>query len=188
MKEVKGKRDSVATYFFERNRMKYGARARHWLIWACIVLMPVGCRGPAVTDVNASKGRSANEWLQVLPKQTDWAVWQVPLDRSQWELVPATNELEAEALLRATATVALSEDKVARLVPGKHAKGLPFLVRAVGSTRNNSGFEVHASSLGELWVAGGALSHRTVPIERRAIVVWLERTPSRVYVTFSVAE
>jgi hypothetical protein len=141
-----------------------------------------------VNDVNASKERSGNEWMHYLPNQTDWAIWQEPLDRSQWELVPPTNELEAEMLLRTTAAVALSDDQVTRLVSGKHAKGLPFLVWAIGSTWNDGGFELHTSSQGELWVGGSALSHRTVPIQRRAIVVWLEQTSSRVYVTFGAYE
>jgi hypothetical protein len=159
-----------------------------WRIWACIVFIPVSCRQPAVNDLNASKGRSANEWAQILPNRTDWVTWHESLDRSQWELVPTSNELEAETLLRINAAVPLSDDQIAKLVPGKRAKGLPFLVRAIGSTWRTGGFELHTSSLGELWVAGGALSHQTVPIERRAIVVWLERAPARVYVTFSVAE
>jgi len=158
------------------------------LIWACIVFLPLSCRQPAVNDINASKGHSAKEWQQVLPSDTDWSIWHGSLDRSQWELVPASNELEAEALLRTTAVVALSDDQIPRLVPMKRANGVPFLVRAIGSTWGTDGFELHTSSLGELWIAGGALSHQTVPIERRAIVVWLERMPVRVYVTFSVAE
>lgn len=168
--------------------MNIRGKVPHWLIWACIVLMLVSCRGPAVNDVNASKGRSANEWwVQRGPNDVDWAT----LDRSQWELVSASNELEAEALLRRTASIPLSDDQIAKLGPTKHPKGLPFLVRAIDSTwgeGNNSVVELHTNSRGELWVAGGALSHRTVPIERRAIVVWLEREPAKVYVTFGVAE
>jgi hypothetical protein len=111
-----------------------------------------------------------------------------PLDRSQWEFVAASNELEAEVLLRTTAAVALSDDQIAKLGPAKHPTGLPFLVRAIGSPWGTSGLDLYTNSRGELWVAGGALSHRTVPIERRAIVVWLARAPAKVYVTFGVAE
>jgi len=75
-----------------------------------------------------------------------------------------------------------------KLVPGKTAKGIPFLVRVVGSVRDGKGFEVKTSSRGELWVGCAALSRRTVPIERRAVVVWLEQAPTHVYVTFGVYE
>jgi hypothetical protein len=150
--------------------------------------MLVGCRSPAVNDVNASKGRSAKEWwMQPDPNEIDWAT----LDRSQWELVSASNELEAEVLLRTTASIPLSDDQIEKLGPTKHPKGLPFLVRAINSTwgaGSTSVVDLHTNRRGELWVAGGALSHRTVPIERRTIVVWLEREPAKVYVTFGVAE
>jgi hypothetical protein len=163
-------------------------RVPRWLILICIVSIPISCRQPVVNDINASKGRSANEWESILPNGTDSAAWRQELDHSQWELVPASYEFEAEALLRTTAAVPLSDAQIANLLPGKRAKGQPFLVRGIGTKWGTGGFHVYANSLGELWVAGGALSHRTVPIERRTIVVWLERAPARVYVTFSVSE
>ena len=165
-----------------------GVRVPCWLILICIVSIPVSCRQPVVNDLNASEGRSAKDWESILPSGTDSATRGRQLDDSQWELVPASNELEAEALLRTTAAVPLSDAQIANLLPGKRAKGQPFLVRGIGTKWGTGGFQVNTNSLGELWVAGGALSHRTVPIERRAIVVWLERAPARVYVTFSVSE
>ena len=161
-------------------------KPRRGLILASIVFLAASCRGPVVNDVNASNGRSANEWVQNRPNDTDWA--SPAIDHSQWQLVPPSNESDAEVLLRTTAAVALSDDQIARLVPGKRSKGLPFLVRAIGSPWGTSGYDLYTNSLGDLWVAGGALSHRTVPIERRAIVVWLERAPAKVYVSFGVAE
>jgi hypothetical protein len=163
-------------------------RVLRWLIWICVVSIPVSCRQAVVNDINACKGRSANEWESISPNGTDSSTWREELDRSQWELAPAANELEAEALLGTTAAVALSDDQIAKLVPGKRAKGQPFLVRGIGTRWGTGGFHMRTNSLGELWVAGGALSHRTVPIERRAIVVWLERAPPKVYVTFHVVE
>lgn len=157
--------------------------------WALTLLACAACGHPTVNDVNASKGRSAIEWwVRPGPTGIDWAAR--PLDRSQWEFVAARNELEAEVLLRTTAAVALSDDQIAKLGPAKHPTGLPFLVRAIGSSwgTGHERLDLYTNSRGELWVAGGALSHRTVPIERRAIVVWLARAPAKVYVTFGVDE
>ena len=179
--------DSVALFSLDAPAMNIRGKIPKCLLWVCVVFMSLSCRQQAVNDVNASKGRSANEWwVQPGPNDIDWA--SRPLDRSQWELVSASNELEAEVLLRTTAAVLLSDDQIAKLGPAKHPRGLPFLVRAIGSTWGTSGLNLYTNNRGELWVAGGALSHRTVPIERRAIVVWLERRPARVYVTFGMAE
>ena len=147
-----------------------------------------GCQYPSgVKDVNAPKGRSALEWVRQ-PNDVGWNAWNEPLDRLLWSVVPTQNELEAEKLLRTAAVVSLSQVQVAELVPGKTAKGLPFLVRGISTTWATKNLEIHTGTRGELWVQGGALSHHPVPIERCAVVVWLEKMPTQVYATFSVAE
>ena len=162
-----------------------GSRA---ISWICISFLAVGCRNPVIVDVNASKGRSASEWMRTLPNDIDWALWREPLQSSLWTVVPDSNEMEAEVLLGTTAVVPLTSAQLAKLVPGKTAKGVPFLVRGVSATWNAEGFEIKTSSRGELWIGCARLSRRTVPIERRPLVVWLEEAPTQVYVTFGVYE
>jgi hypothetical protein len=157
-------------------------------VWVLSLLACAGCGHPVVKDVDASSGRSANEWIRLLPDDVDWSVWPRPLDRTQWDPVPRGQQLQAESFLQATACVALSDEQLAMLPPGKKSAGMPFLVRAISATWNTDRFEITMSNNGDLWVGGAALSRRTVPIERRAIVVWLNRAPREVYVTFGVYE
>jgi hypothetical protein len=157
-------------------------------VWVLVLLGLAGCGHPTVKDVNAANGRSASAWIRYLPPKVDWSVWPRPLGRTHWEPVPSAQQLQAESLLQATACVPLSAEQLATFLPGKKSCGIPFLVRAVSATWNTDRFEIQMSDNGDLWVGGDALSRRTVPIERRAIVVWLNRVPKEVYVTFGVYE
>jgi len=165
--------DSVALFSLDAPAMNIRGKIPKCLLWVCVVFMSLSCRQQAVNDVNASKGRSANEWwVQPGPNDIDWA--SRPLDRSQWKLVSASNELEAEVLLRTTAAVLLSTTR-SQTGPSETPEGLTFSCPGHRPTWARAGLNLYTNNRGELWVAGGALSHRTVPIERRAIVVWLER-------------
>lgn len=148
----------------------------------------IGRGHPIISDVNASKGRSAKEWMRTLPSNIDWSVWHEPLPSSFWAVIDETNELEAETLLLGAAAVPLTGTQLTKFAHGRAAEGMPFLVRGVGATWDTKGFEIKTSSQGELWVGCERLSRRTVPIERRPVVVWLERAPTQVYVTFGVYE
>ena len=160
--------------------------------WFCVVTLVAcaGCDHPSVDDVNASSGRAAKEWMRSLPTDVDWGAWDRKLEHTQWEFVPESEEPSAESLLRTTSCVRLSDDQLAKLEPARRATGTPYLVRAVSATwrTTTGGTEIQISKDGDLWVRGGVLSHRAVPIERRGIVVWLEQPPREVYVTFGVAE
>ncbi len=166
------------------------ARLRPPSIWVCTLglLVYAGCGHPTVKDVNAANGRSANDWIRNLPPKVDWSVWPQPLDRTRWEPVPSAQQLHAESLLRATACARLTEKQLAMFLPSKKSDGMPFLVRAISATWNTDRFEITMSNNGDLWVGGAALSRRNVPIERRAVVVWLNRAPKEVYVTFGIYE
>jgi hypothetical protein len=162
-------------------------------LWTCILLIAcAGCSHDAFDDINASKGRSAIVWM--LEPPTDADIWGSAIDRAQWEFVRESEASDAESLLNRTSALPLSsEDQLARLAPGKRARGTPYLVRAVAAAwprtvATTASIEIHVSKNGDLWVQGMALSHHPVPIERQAIVVWLDRPPQAVYVTFSVAE
>jgi len=47
---------------------------------------------------------------------------------------------------------------------------------------------VDATGNGDVWVGGGANNPCDVPMERRAVVVWLKNPPSTVYVTFAIGK
>jgi hypothetical protein len=158
------------------------------LLCVSLSTLAAGCGQPVVVDVNASKGRSAKEWIRHLPDIIDWSVWHDPLPDSLWAVIADSGETEAEALLANTAAVPLTNAQLAKFVPGRIAKGIPFLVRGVSATWSAVGFEVKTSSRGDLWVGCARLSRRKVPIQRRPVVVWLEEAPTQVYVTFGVYE
>ena len=75
----------------------------------CVSSLAISCRGPLVDDVNTSKGRSANDWIQRLPDDIDWNTWHEPLLPSHWLVVPDSSELKAETLLRTAAAVPLND-------------------------------------------------------------------------------
>ncbi|MGB2897773.1 MAG: hypothetical protein WBB89_00815 [Candidatus Acidiferrum sp.] len=158
------------------------------LLWVSLFTLAVGCGHPVVVDVNASKGHSANEWIRYLPNSIDWSLWHDPLPDSLWAVIADSGEAEGEALLANTAAMPLTNAQLAKFLPGRTAKGIPFLVRGVSATWSTDGFEVKTSSRGELWVGCARLSRRKVPIQRRPVVVWLEEAPTEVYVTFGIYE
>lgn len=64
----------------------------------------------------------------------------------------------------------------------------PYLIRGVGDGREKFPLEVFVDSKGDgdVWVGGGANSPCNVPMERRAVVAWLQKPPKGVYVSFVV--
>ena len=126
--------------------------------------------------------------MRTLPSNIDWSVWHKPLPSSFWAVIDEPNELEAETLLLRESAVPLTSVQLTKFAPGRTAEGMPFLVRGVGATWGKEGFEIKTSSRSELWVGCERLSRRTVPIQRRPVVVWLKEAPSQVYVTFGVYE
>jgi hypothetical protein len=96
----------------------------------------------------------------------------------------------AEELLRLASVVSLDEERAQNLTgePTTTASGTPYLVRGVGAARGRLPLSVSVRPTGEIWVGGEAISPICpVPRERRPIVVWLERQPGEVFVTFSVS-
>jgi hypothetical protein len=164
------------------------AETKAWMLCAGLFLsawMPAGCNHAAI-DMNAATSPAAYEWLRRSPNPFDGK----PLD--QWKLVPNTKQPVAESMLQTVSWVRLTEPQANELVgvssPSSTSKTAPYLLRAVGSPARTNEFIVETQSNGDVWVESGARSHHALPIERRAVVVWLDHPPHEVYISFSVAE
>lgn len=99
---------------------------------------------------------------------------------------------QAELLLRDVAFVQLTEAQALDLI------GEPFdesrthealyLLRGVNASPTRFRQQVFLRANGDVWVGGGANSRCQVPMEKRAVVVSLDRPPHDVYVTFVVGK
>jgi hypothetical protein len=139
----------------------------------------------------AERSRAANEWIREPPANSK-AGSANTLDNSRWRIVLDSKEPSAESMLQTAPFLSLTQSQAFELA-GKFSlqatkTAKPFLIRAVGSHMETSGFEIYAEKNGDVTVIGGALSHHDVPPERRPIVVWLDQPPRRLYIAFDVAE
>ena len=149
------------------------------------VALFAGCCG-SFSDEEALRDQAARLWLH--PWKEKYA-WNQILG---WKVVSNSRFPLAEGLLRDSAFVPLSRKQVNELlgydfqveVPGNS----PYLLRGVGDGREKFPLELYVSARGDsgVWVGGGANNPCDVPMERRAVVVWLEKPPSSIYVTFVV--
>jgi hypothetical protein len=62
----------------------------------------------------------------------------------------------------------------------------PYLLRAVGDAKEVFPLELDVRPDGTVWVGGGASNKCPMAMRRRPVVVWLDRMPGKVYVTFYV--
>jgi hypothetical protein len=138
-------------------------------------------------DMSAPSSRAAMEWLRACPDPPFGGKF---LDRSQWSLVPKSKHPEAESMLQAVSWVPLTNAQAGKLanVTLRSGTTTPYLLRAVGSPVGSFGFGVGLRPNGEVLVEGAALARRPVPVDRRAIIVWLHHPPRELYVYFSSAE
>src|SRR5215510_7732126 len=163
--------------------------AAHTALTLCFglcALLVRGCSHQAI-DMTAPTSPAANQWLRLAPPFDDRS-----LKQPQWKLVLKPQQPVAERMLLTVAWVRLTGTQAGELTGGPHGDAagdtVPYLLRAVGSPVGTSGFHVEVRPDGDVLVEGGARNHYALPIERRAIVAWLNHPPREVYVSFSVAE
>jgi hypothetical protein len=98
----------------------------------------------------------------------------------------------AASLLRDLSFLPLTEGQATQLtedsVRPKGMLGKPYLLRGVGPATRKFPQEVYVRANGDIWVGGGANSRCPIPMERRAVIAWLDSPPHEVYVTFVVAK
>jgi hypothetical protein len=142
------------------------------------------CRSFDVETVKRDK--LARAWMHPWPGKYDW------VEISQWKAVTDSRMSKAESLLAGTGflqlTKAQANDLVEEAIQPQSVSGALYLLRGVDAVRGKYPQEVFVRSNGEVWVGGEAISQCPVPMERRAVVAWLEQPPREVYITFSVGK
>lgn len=130
------------------------------------------------------KDTAARQWLHRWQQESlDWTEFH------RWANVKDSASDQADYLLRESAFVPLTEAQAVGLAgDSKSAVGRPYLLRGVGPANRKFPQEVYVGTNGEVWVGGGANSRCPVPMERHAVIAWLESPPREVYVTFVVAK
>lgn len=107
----------------------------------------------------------------------------------QWKSVTESRSSRAQALLQAIAVVQVTAAEAQELVGESsilEGKGTPYLLRGVGDAPGTIPLELAVRPDGTVWVGWGGNSKCPVPMRRRPVVVWLEKTPGKIYVTFNV--
>jgi len=138
-------------------------------------------------DMSAPSSGVAIKWLRACPNPPFGGKI---LNRSQWSLVPKGKHPEAESMLHTVSWVPLTNaqaGKLAKVTP-RSGTSTPYLLRAVGSPVDSFGFAVGLRPNGDVLVEGVAYARRPLPVERRAIIVWLQHPPRELYVYFYTAE
>lgn len=147
-----------------------------------LALVFAGCAGTGMWT-------SRDSWHRPLPEGVSTLGWEV-LDDGFVRPVSPERQPGARKRLEAASFVELSrEDAKALAAPpaGDVSGRRPFLVRGVVLNEGTGGFWVTRKG-GRMSVHHGCLGRRPVPMERRAVVVYLERPPDEVYVTCSMDE
>ena len=108
---------------------------------------------------------------------------------AHWNHVTEPKVLRADSLLQSLPAIQITA-KVAQELTGESspndAKETPYLLRAVGDANGTFPLELDVRPDGTVWAGGGANSKCPVGMRRRPVVVWLNRLPEQVYVTFYV--
>ena len=156
-----------------------------------LATMLAACCG-SLSDEEARRDQAARQWIHPWPGQYRWN------EIHEWKTVDNSRLNLADGLLHDAMYVHLTEKQVGDLL-GQTARPKieasppyrlpePYLVRGVGDGREKFPLELSVDSKGngDVWVGGGANGTCGVPMERRAVVAWLEKPPSNVYVTFVV--
>ena len=148
-------------------------------------LVAAGCCG-SFDSQTARTDNAGRQWLHHWQETLDWT------DFSRWRDVKSSKTLDAESLLRDSVAVQLTSEQAADLaatsMPPTPTLGTPYLLRGVGAASRKFPKELHIRANGDVWVGGGANSRCPVPMQRQAVVAWLEKPPREVYVTFVVAK
>lgn len=115
--------------------------------------------------------------------QYDWK------DIAQWNRVTAIKMQQAKMLLQSAPSVRITYEQAHDLTGESgfdEGEGSPYLVRAVADANGIFPVEPSVRPSGDVWVGGGANSKCSVAKQRQAVVLWLEKVPERIYVTFYV--
>ena len=153
------------------------------VVYALSPFAPIGFLCGSFDTEARKHDDAARGWLHSWDGEYNWNEF------SDYRTVPVLKMPQAELLLQTAALVPLTEAQALELSGGQAAAkpGKPYLLRAVGAFQGSLHLEVCNRANGDIWVGSGAISRCPVPIQRLAIVAWLDQQPKNVYVTFAVA-
>jgi hypothetical protein len=169
-------------------QLRHESLFRHLMLWRspklmlsliliCLALVESSCCRSFSLETKR-KDEAAQKWLHAWSGHYDWK----PLP--EWRSVPESKMPQAELLLRDAAVVGLTKaqalDLLSESSQASTGLGVPYLLRAVGPIEGRLPLEVLIRHNGDIWVGGEAIGRCRVPIERRAVLAWLDRTPSEV--------
>jgi hypothetical protein len=150
---------------------------------AVFLFMLSGCCKPFDSPTK-QENEAARAWVTASWRgQYDWT------RIAQWKVVTESRILRAETLLRSIAVVRITTEEAQELVGESNlpkGKETPYLLRAVGDVNEVFPLELDVRPDRTVWAGGGANSKCPVAMRRRPVVVWLDRMPEKLYVTFYV--
>ena len=164
------------------------SRAQFPLLRLVLVVFLFGTSGccPSFDSDTAKRDKAAHEWLRFWTGTYDW------VETSQWRSVSEAKMSQAELLLRDTSSLALTEGQAIDLsgaaFQAAKLHDTPYLLRGINALPVRFPQEVFFRANGDVWVGGEATSQCPVPMQRQAVIAWLDRAPHDVYVTFSVGK
>jgi hypothetical protein len=157
----------------------------------CCVAIAAGLFASAVVAVGCDSRRAwttEDPWYAPAPPDLRSLQWR-ELPRERVLQVPAQRVADAAAKLNESAAVALDAGTARYLLDGQlvPSTGKPMLVRGLVLNRGTGAFGV-AISGDQLAVHHGSLGKHAVPMQKQPLIVFLDETPAKVYVSVSMAE
>ncbi len=181
------KRESDCTLAGITSRVKtHRDVIRTFAMTVSLFLSGSGCC-KTVDAETAKRNDAAREWLRDWPGKYDWVE-----EKLRWRNVAEAKMPQAELLLRETGVVQMTAaqaiDLIDQSVQPAVPRGTPHLLRAVGAVHGKFPLDLFMRPNGDVWVGGEAISRCSVPMQRRAVVAWLDNMPRQAYVTFVVGK
>ena len=144
------------------------------VVWGC-------CR--EFDSLTKAEDEAARGWLTESGSGPEgWIV------ASSAKSVPQAKSAITATLLRDTAWLQITPAQARELAgfpfQGRVGNFNPYLFRAVGDGSDGSTFQLYFRLNGEVWTKGESYGVCPVPMRRRAMVAWLDKIPTNVYVTF----
>jgi len=158
-----------------------------------IVAAYVGAQRRRIDDrrVDSQPAYVRDAWISdyaTMPNVSDEGAF---VDQKRVIPVPDAAVRSAIDLLKNKESIELTSVEAGELLNGGLGRSFPklrpYLVRAVTGDLGTEGTRVYVVG-GAVIVSAGALSHYTVQLRHRPLIVYLNHAPKRVYVSYAAAE
>lgn len=141
-----------------------------------------GCCKSLDAVAKRENGEAAKWITKSWTGQYDWA------STNKWKPVKGSMISKADGVLQSKAIVQLTAADATEFVDlvSTPEDGIPWLLRGVGAGYRNFPLEIALRPDGSVWVGGAVNNKCSIPMRREPVVVWLQKTPTQLYVTFYV--